>query len=337
MNRKIINIIVIFVIMQGIFLFYNICAASNEKVSFSVSNGVGKVGEEVSIEVKLNNDSNFSSANLVLNYNPEHLEYVSHAEGEVLKTGAMCIVKNNSETGKIAIGYIGDPSNTDITIKAGQILKVVFKIKSNIEETTELKLECTSLKNDAGNDIINTITNGKIEKEVIANKPSEEDDSNNNNNKPSEDDNNNNNNNKPSEDDNRNNNNNNNNNTNKPSDDDNNNDTNKPSEDDNNNNNKPSDDDNSNNNKPSDDDNSNNNKPSDDDNNSNKPSDNNKPSGNNNASGNVNNSTNNNTQAENKIPHAGLSETIQFIIISIILISVSIILYKKNKFMREIK
>ena len=287
MNRKSINIIVIFIMIQVMFLFCNICEANNEKASFSVSNNVGKVGEEVSIEINLNNDSNFSSANLVLNYNPEHLEYVSHKEGEVLKTGAMCIVKNNSETGKIAIGYIGDPSNTGITIKAGQILKVVFKIKSNIEEVTELKLECTSLKNDAGNDIMNSIINGKIEKEVIADIPS--------------DNNNNNDNNKPS--------------------DDNNNDNNKPSDDNNNDNNKPSDDNNNNNdnNKPSDDNNNDNNKPSDDDN-----SDNNKPA------------QDNNTQAQNKIPHAGLSEKIQFIIISIILISISIILYKKNEFMRDI-
>ena len=164
MNRKIINIIMFFIIIQGIFAVSTYCQANSEKVNLSVSSATAKVGDEVSIDINLNNNSNFVSANLILNYDTEELEYVSYTEGKVLKEGAMKIVKNNSETGKVAIGYVGNPTGDETTVESGNILKIVFKVKTNFEKETNLKLECTSLKDKDGADIASVITNGKIEK-----------------------------------------------------------------------------------------------------------------------------------------------------------------------------
>lgn len=165
MNKKLKFLIMFFLIIQCVFVIFNYCkAASGEKVSFSVSNATGKIGDEVSIDIKLNDRATFVSTNLVLNYDNEVLEYISHTEGEILKNGAMNIVKNNSEQGKVALGYVASPSEGDEIIYPGKILTIVFKLKSNLEKETDLKLECTSLKNKEGSNITSIITNGRIEK-----------------------------------------------------------------------------------------------------------------------------------------------------------------------------
>lgn len=162
MNRKMIKIIICMMIAICLFSTINISKAADE-VAFSVSSASGKSGDEVTININLDTASNFASANFVLEYDTTKLTYVSYTEGEVLETAAMCIVNNNSDTGKIAIGYIADPTATDQTKEPGNMLKIVFRIESTTTETTDLNLVCAELKDDPGTDIANTINQGKIE------------------------------------------------------------------------------------------------------------------------------------------------------------------------------
>ena len=162
MNTKMIKIIICMMIAICLFSTINVSKAVDE-VAFSVSSTSGKSGDEVTININLDTASNFASANFVLEYDTTKLTYVSYTEGEVLETAAMCIVNNNPDTGKIAIGYIADPTATDQTKEPGNMLKIVFRIESTTTETTDLNLVCSELKDDPGTDIPNTINQGKIE------------------------------------------------------------------------------------------------------------------------------------------------------------------------------
>lgn len=161
MKKKLICIM-IFIIVLEIFIGINHSEATSRIVKMSVSSATGSIGNEVSIDINLDNVANLASANLVLNYDIEYLEYVSYTKGDVLNAGGMSIVKNNSDTGKIAIGYIGNPTNEDIIVQSGNILKVIFKLKSNFNNEANLTLESSSLKNSEGIDLEADITNGKI-------------------------------------------------------------------------------------------------------------------------------------------------------------------------------
>lgn len=46
----------------------------------------------------------------------------------------MSIVKNNSDTGKIAIGYVSNPNPTDLLKSPGQMLSITFKIKQIMKQ-----------------------------------------------------------------------------------------------------------------------------------------------------------------------------------------------------------
>lgn len=175
MKKKLICIM-IFIIILEIFIGINYSEATSRIVKLSVSSATGNAGNEVSIDINLDNVANLASANLVLNYDIEFLECVSYTKGDVLNAGGMSIVKNNSDTGKIAIGYIGNPTNEDIIVQKGNILKVIFKLKSNFKNESNLTLESISLKNGEGIDLDADITNGKI---VIDTKlPNDEDEEN---------------------------------------------------------------------------------------------------------------------------------------------------------------
>ena len=130
MKKFLAKITIVLLIIQFISCIYNCCEAASENVKFSVSSKSGKIGEKVSIDIDLNNISNFTSANLVLNYDITNLEFVSYESGEVLETGAMSIVKDNSELGKIAIGYVANPEKENEMVQPGNIVKLVFKIKA---------------------------------------------------------------------------------------------------------------------------------------------------------------------------------------------------------------
>ena len=178
MKKFLSKIILLLIIILGIGCIYNCCEAASENAKFSVSSSTGKIGEQVSVDVNLNNSSNFTSANLVLNYDATNLEFISYESGEVLETGAMSIVKDNSEVGKIAMGYVANPEKANEIIQPGNIVKIVFKIKGTKVEENSLELECTSLKDDSGEEVTRIINNGKI-KVVNSNNTTNENQSNN--------------------------------------------------------------------------------------------------------------------------------------------------------------
>lgn len=120
---------------------------------FSITNATGSKDEEVTVYISLEQQLEFAAADLVIEYDPLKLEYVKYTELEIFKKSAMNIVKNNADTGKIAIGYVSNPTAADLTKQPGQMLSITFKIKSDSEETINLNLKCTSLKNDAGESI----------------------------------------------------------------------------------------------------------------------------------------------------------------------------------------
>lgn len=120
---------------------------------FSVTNAQGIQGEEVTINISLNKEIEFASADFTLKYDTSKLEYVKYTELDIFKKSAMNIVKNNTDTGKIAIGYVSNPDATSLVKSPGQMLSITFKIKSNIEETTKIDIDCTSLKKDSGENI----------------------------------------------------------------------------------------------------------------------------------------------------------------------------------------
>ena len=120
---------------------------------FGTTNAQGAKDEEVTIYLSLNKELEFASADLTLKYDTSKLEYVKYTELDILKKGAMHIVKNNSDTGKIAIGYVSNPETATTAKEPGNILGITFKIKSNVAETTKIDIECTSLKKDSGENI----------------------------------------------------------------------------------------------------------------------------------------------------------------------------------------
>ncbi len=120
---------------------------------FSTTNAQGAKDEEVTIYLNLDKELEFASADFTLKYDTSKLEYVKYTELDIIKKAAMHIVKNNSDTGKIAIGYVSNPDTATSAKSPGQILSITFKIKSNVAETTKVDIDCTSLKKDSGESI----------------------------------------------------------------------------------------------------------------------------------------------------------------------------------------
>lgn len=120
---------------------------------FSVTNAKGKKGDEVTVVISLDKELEFAAADLSLEYDPTKLEYVKYTELELFEASAMNIAKNNSDNGKIAIGYVSNPDTATTKKSPGKMVSVTFKIKSGSNETTNLVLKCLTLKTDSGEDI----------------------------------------------------------------------------------------------------------------------------------------------------------------------------------------
>lgn len=157
--KKIIKILFLFFIVSYIFSIDVNAADSN---IFSVTEATGSMGEEVTIYINLDKKIEFASADLVLEYDKTKLEFVKYEELEVLKQAAMNIVKDNSDTGKIAIGYVSNPESNDLTKNPGKMLSITFKILTSKEENANLKLSVVSLKKDNGENIEASNINSKI-------------------------------------------------------------------------------------------------------------------------------------------------------------------------------
>lgn len=146
MNKKLISINLILLVL---FLLSNTSNAAGAN-AFTMTNGRGSYGQEVAITIKLNQQMEFANCDLTLEYDNSKIEYVRYNNLDIFKKSAMHIVENNSNNGKIAIGYVASPESTNQVINPGDMLSLTFKIKSNVSETTRLSLKCTSLKKDSG-------------------------------------------------------------------------------------------------------------------------------------------------------------------------------------------
>ena len=157
--KKIIKILFLFFVVGYIFSIDVNAADSN---IFSVTEATGSKGEEVTIYINLDKKLEFASADLVLEYDKTKLEFVKYEELDVLKQSAMNIVKDNSDTGKIAIGYVSNPESNDLTKNPGKMLSITFRILTSKEENANLKLSVVSLKKDNGENIEASNINSKI-------------------------------------------------------------------------------------------------------------------------------------------------------------------------------
>lgn len=148
--KKVINVCILIIISICI-LTKNAYAADTN--IFSVTNATGSIGEEVTIYINLDKELEFASADLILEYDTSKLEFIKYNELDIFKKSAMNIAKNNSDTGKIAIGYVSNPDGASLVKSPGQMLSITFKIKNEESDTIKLNLQCTSLKKDNGESI----------------------------------------------------------------------------------------------------------------------------------------------------------------------------------------
>ena len=123
-------------------------------------------GHEVEVNIKLQNDVDFSAANFILAYDSNILQYKRYTVGNTLKktdgsTNGTVLINENIN-GEIKIGYMSDVTQASETKKVGTILKLVFLVKSGAGTTSNIELEATTLKKDDGTNVSANITNGKL-------------------------------------------------------------------------------------------------------------------------------------------------------------------------------
>ena len=160
MSKKIIIVLIEIAIILGILTISS--QASGEEVKFKVQSSQAENQKEVSIKVDMESQADFVAANFELKYDVSKLEYVNSKKGEILETGIMALVNNNSETGKISIAYVANPTEANHTKEAGNLVTVTFKIKSEATGTVDLNLACTTLKKQDGTVLTPNITQGNI-------------------------------------------------------------------------------------------------------------------------------------------------------------------------------
>ena len=148
--KKVVNVCFLIIMCMCIYS-KNVYAADSN--IFSITSATGSKGEEVTVYISLDKEVEFASADLILEYDTSKLEFIKYDELDILKKSAMNIVKNNADTGKIAIGYVSNPDDASLVKSPGQMLSITFKIKNVEFNTTKLNLQSKSLKKDSGEDI----------------------------------------------------------------------------------------------------------------------------------------------------------------------------------------
>ena len=148
--KKVVNVCFLIIMCMCIYS-KNVYAADSN--IFSIISATGSKGEEVTVYISLDKEVEFASADLILEYDTSKLEFIKYDELDILKKSAMNIVKNNADTGKIAIGYVSNPDDASLVKRPGQMLSITFKIKNVEFNTTKLNLQSKSLKKDSGEDI----------------------------------------------------------------------------------------------------------------------------------------------------------------------------------------
>ena len=89
----------------------------NMTTKFEISDITAKSGDEITINIKMLEDSIFVAGNFELLYDSKKLEYVEYEEGDILKAGAMSIINNDEDNNKILIAYISNIQNETAIVK----------------------------------------------------------------------------------------------------------------------------------------------------------------------------------------------------------------------------
>lgn len=170
-NKKIILITIVFILLTvAIACIFGISKQpiktnkdNENKVTFEVNNLIANSGEEITITIKMLEDSNFVAANFELLYDREKMEYVKNEKGAIFEQAAMSIINNDTDNNKISFAYVGNPQDETNVIKKGNIANITFKIKESIvDKNIFTEFKCTTLKDKDGNDISKNIKQGTI-------------------------------------------------------------------------------------------------------------------------------------------------------------------------------
>ena len=165
--------ITMIILIAIIITIYFVCINKNKKqtsiediqseVGIRVKNIECLKGEEINVEIELQDDSNFVAANFEYIYDNSSLEYIGYEIGDSIANGAMTLVNNDELNSKVLIGFVANPAD-EKNIKMGKIINLKFRVKDNLNaESINNVFNCTTLKKEDGTDIKANITQGKIE------------------------------------------------------------------------------------------------------------------------------------------------------------------------------
>lgn len=156
-------IVIIILLIIAITSIYNNNLEKESTVKFKVSDITCKPGEEITVNIDMLDDSNFVAGNFELTYDKETMECIQYEKGEILENGAMSIVNNDTDNGKVLIGYVAEPDSENTIQKAGNLVSITFKINEEIEDlTVNPEFSCSTLKSEDGTDIKNEVEQGII-------------------------------------------------------------------------------------------------------------------------------------------------------------------------------
>lgn len=133
-------------------------AIVRKTAKFEISDIIAESGDEIIINIKMLEDSDFVAANFELLYDSKQMQYVKHEEGDILKQGAMSVINNDEANNKISIAYVAKIQNETDRVKKGDLVKITFKKKQTITDAKiDTEFKCTTLKDKDGQDVQNII------------------------------------------------------------------------------------------------------------------------------------------------------------------------------------
>lgn len=160
--------ITIFIMMT---VFLTILLINFKSIAFSDANIVLDTknvvqGNEIEVNINLQNSVDFSAANFTLTYDSTILKYTGYTIGNSLKksngtiNGEVAINANIS--GKIEIGYMSEATQESETKSKGKLFTIRFKVNSGEGTSTDIKLDAKTLKRHDGSDVVANIKDGKL-------------------------------------------------------------------------------------------------------------------------------------------------------------------------------
>ena len=157
MKYRISKIFVVICIFS-IILSTNVFGVAN----LSVSSPTTKAGQEVTVDISINDNTGFVGYQMELYYDSNKLEYISGSNGEVVSS-KLAIISNNEEKGSVKQACV----SADVVNSNGKLMSVIFKVKENITDgKIPLELKMSEFINDIGEeqvvDVEYNISNGAI-------------------------------------------------------------------------------------------------------------------------------------------------------------------------------